>query len=84
MRSTGQKEGNKMIQPIEKVGDRSGLPEHLIRPRPEIWIELREKGRKVAELPLAELDEMSGEELTEWFTLQEDSNRTWKIVLREV
>ena len=63
--------------------DRSGLPDHL-RDAPVMtrWLILTERGRKVAECPIEDLDAMDSVELENFFTIQEAAGRTWKIQYR--
>ena len=62
--------------------DRSGLPEPLrdgVSRQPQRWLILTKAGRKVAELPLEDLDGMSARDLEVFFTLQEDAGREYHI-----
>ena len=62
--------------------DRSGLPESLrdgIMRAPERWLVLTKDGRKVAELPLEDLDGLDSKSLEAFFSMQEEDNRQWHI-----
>jgi len=62
--------------------DRSGLPEHLkdgVLKQPDRWLILTKDGRKVAELPLEDLDDLDSDSLEAWFSFQEVQGREWRI-----
>ena len=62
--------------------DRSGLPETLrdgVLTQPDRWLVLTKDGRKVAEMPLEDLDGMTSEDLETFFGIQEEAGRTWRI-----
>uniref|UniRef100_A0A6M3JGE4 Uncharacterized protein n=1 Tax=viral metagenome TaxID=1070528 RepID=A0A6M3JGE4_9ZZZZ len=66
--------------------DRSGLPESLrdgIMRAPERWLVLTKNGRKVAELPVEDLDGMSSQDLEAFFEIQEMARRSWHIEHRQ-
>jgi len=62
--------------------DRSGLPEPLrdgVLGQPDRWLILTKNGRKVAEMPLEDLDGMTSNDLETFFSIQEEAGRTWRI-----
>jgi len=66
----------------QNLQDRSGLPETLrdgVLTQPDRWLVLTKDGRKVAEMPLEDLDGMTSEDLETFFGIQEEAGRTWRI-----
>ena len=64
------------------LNDRSGLPDTLrdgVMRAPERWLILTKAGKKVAELPLEDLDGMSSDDLEAFFSMQEEAGREWTI-----
>ena len=64
------------------VQDRSGLPEHVrdgVLRKPNRWLVLTKNGRKVAELPVEDLDKLNSVQLESFFIAQELEGRDWKI-----
>jgi len=62
--------------------DRSGLPDTLrdgVLTQPDRWLVLTKDGRKVAELPLEDLDGFSSQDLEAFFSIQEDDGREYHI-----
>ena len=62
--------------------DRSGLPETLrdgVMRAPDRWLVLTKAGRKVAELPMSDLDGMSSDDLEAFFSIQEEDGREYHI-----
>jgi len=46
---------------------------------PDRWLVLTKAGRKVAEVPLEDLDGMTAQDLESFFSIQEEEGRTWRI-----
>ena len=64
------------------LNDRSGLPDTLrdgVMRAPERWLILTKAGRKVAELPMSDLDDMTSDDLEAFFSIQEDDGREYHI-----
>jgi len=62
--------------------DRSGLPKTLrdgVMQSPDRWLVLTKAGRKVAELPVEDLDGMNSADLEVFFEIQEMDGRNWHI-----
>jgi len=62
--------------------DRSGLPDTLrdgVMRAPDRWLVLTKDGKKVAELPMEDLDGMTSDDLETFFGIQEEAGRTWRI-----
>jgi len=63
--------------------DRSGLPDTLrdgVMRAPDRWLVLTKDGRKVAELPMSDLDGMDSKDLESFFSIQEEDGREWSII----
>ena len=64
------------------ITNRSGLPDTLrdgVMRAPDRWLVLTKDGRKVAELPVEDLDGLDSESLEAFFSMQEEDGRTWHI-----
>lgn len=72
---------------MEKHSDRSGLPTHLRdgiiqalrRKPPQTWLVIYEGKKKVAELPLEDLEGMTRKDLDAFFWIQEQDGRTYDV-----
>jgi len=65
------------------LNDRSGLPDTLrdgVITQPDRWLVLTKAGRKVAELPMSDLDGMDSKDLESFFSIQEEDGREWSII----
>jgi len=64
------------------LGDRSGLPDTLrdgVLTQPDRWLILTKNGKKVAEMPLEDLDGLDSKSLESFFSIQEEDHRQWHI-----
>jgi len=67
---------------MNNIGDRSGLPDTLrdgVMRQPDRWLVLTKNGRKVAEMPVEDLDGMTSDDLQAFFEIQEMDGRQYHI-----
>ena len=67
---------------MNNIMDRSGLPEPLrdgVLGQPDRWLILTKNGKKVAELPLEDLEGLDSEGLEAFFSIQEEDGREYHI-----